>query len=131
MFSGCTSNHCKRVLKAAKLAYNHKKIVHHFPETWLLGLGELRTVFSTKINLLYLLYSTVLTCCLLHLIKQSCFLKSFLKPLILMTRVSLYLFSLLKLCISVTPKMIKKVIPNLDSSKASDPDCIPVVFLKK
>ena len=32
--------------------------------------------------------------------------------------------------ISVTPKMVKKVIMNLDSSKASGPDCIPVVVLK-
>ena len=31
--------------------------------------------------------------------------------------------------ISVTPKMVKKVITNLDSSKASSPDCIPVVVL--
>ena len=32
--------------------------------------------------------------------------------------------------ISVTPKMVKKVITNLDSSKASGPDCISVVVLK-
>ena len=32
--------------------------------------------------------------------------------------------------ISVTPKIVKKVITNLDSSKASAPDCIPVVVLK-
>ena len=32
--------------------------------------------------------------------------------------------------ISVTPKMVKKVIMNLDLTKASGPDCIPVVFLK-
>ena len=32
--------------------------------------------------------------------------------------------------ISVTPKMVKKVITNLDSSKASGPDCIPMVILK-
>ena len=32
--------------------------------------------------------------------------------------------------ISVTPKMVKKVIPNFDLSKASGPDCIPVVVLK-
>ena len=32
--------------------------------------------------------------------------------------------------ISITSKMVKKVIPNLDSSKASGPDCIPVVVLK-
>ena len=31
--------------------------------------------------------------------------------------------------ISVTPKMVKKVIINLDLSKASGPDCIPVVVL--
>ena len=32
--------------------------------------------------------------------------------------------------ICVTPKMVKKVIMNLDLSKASGPDCIPVVVLK-
>ena len=32
--------------------------------------------------------------------------------------------------ISVTPKMVKRVITNLDSSKESGPDCIRVVFLK-
>ena len=32
--------------------------------------------------------------------------------------------------ISVTSKMVKKVITNLDLSKASGPDCIPVVVLK-
>ena len=36
----------------------------------------------------------------------------------------------LKLHVSVTPKMVKKIIMNLDLSKASDPDCIPVVVLK-
>ena len=36
----------------------------------------------------------------------------------------------LKLHISATPKMVKKVIMNLDFSKASGPDCIPVVVLK-
>ena len=33
--------------------------------------------------------------------------------------------------ISVTPKIVKKVITNLDSSKVPGPDCIPVVVLKK
>ena len=32
--------------------------------------------------------------------------------------------------ISVAPSMVKKVIINYDSSKASGPDCIPVVVLK-
>ena len=36
----------------------------------------------------------------------------------------------LKLHISVTPKMVKKVITNLDYSKKYGPDCIPVVVLK-
>ena len=33
----------------------------------------------------------------------------------------------LKLHISVTPKMLRKVVMNLDLSKAFVPDCIPVV----
>ena len=32
--------------------------------------------------------------------------------------------------ISVTPKMVKRVIMNFDLSKGSGPDCIPVVVLK-
>ena len=32
--------------------------------------------------------------------------------------------------ISVTPRILKKVIMNLDLSKAFGPDCIPVVVLK-
>ena len=32
--------------------------------------------------------------------------------------------------ISITPKMAKKAITNLDLSKASGPDCIPVIVLK-
>ena len=32
--------------------------------------------------------------------------------------------------ISVTPKKVRKVVMNLDLSKASGPDCIPVVVLK-
>ena len=51
-----------------------------------------------------------------------------------MTQVSLPFFlsrTNLKLHdISVTPKMAKKVIMDLDLSKASGPECIPVVVLK-
>ena len=32
--------------------------------------------------------------------------------------------------ISVTPKMVRKVVMNLDLSKASGPECIPMVLLK-
>ena len=50
-------------------------------------------------------------------------------------RISLPVFSFrtnLKLHnIYVTLKMVKKVITDLDSSKLSGPDCIPVVVLKK
>ena len=41
------------------------------------------------------------------------------------SRTNLKLYS-----ISVTPKMVKKVIVNLDLSKASSPDCILMVVLK-
>ena len=59
--------------------------------------GELQIVFSTKVSLLYLLYSTAQRCCLLHLIKQDCLIKTFLRHLILKTWVSLLLLSLLEL----------------------------------
>ena len=36
----------------------------------------------------------------------------------------------MKLHIFITPKMVKKVITNLDSSKTCGPGCIPVVVLK-
>ena len=59
--------------------------------------GILLIVFSTKANLLYLLYSTAQRCSLLHLIRQNCLLKTFLRTLIQITQVSLYLLSLLQL----------------------------------
>ena len=101
----------------------------------LVTFGKLPKVFLTKVNLVYLLYSTTRRCCLLHPIKQNYLLKTFLRTLILMTQVSPYLFFLsgtnLKLHnISVTPKKVKKDIMNLDLSKASGLDCIPVVVLK-
>ena len=62
-----------------------------------LGSRNLPIVFSTKVNLLYCLNSMDQRCCLLHLIKQNCFLITFLRTLILKTQVSLYLFYLVKL----------------------------------
>ena len=71
------------------------------------------------------------SCCLLHLIKQNCLSKN---SNIDYSGISLPVFPLktnLKLHnISVSPKMLKKVIINLDLSQASGPDCIPVVVLK-
>ena len=95
------SNHWKRVLEVAKLAYatktkesiNSKKL-----GSW--DFWRMAIVFSTKVNLLYLLYSTTWKCCLLLLIKQNCLLKTFLRTLIFMTWISLYLFSLLELILN-------------------------------
>ena len=123
------------------------------PRNLALGtLGKLPIVFSTNVNLLYLFYSTAQRCCLLYLLKQNCFLKTFLRTLNLYelpfaaeghfsrssslddSGISLPVFpsrTNLKLhYISVTPKMVRKVIMNLDLSKASGPDCIPVIVLK-
>ena len=74
-------------------------------------------------------------CCLLHLIKQNYLLKTFLKNSNLDdSGISLPVFpsrTNLKLHnISMTPKMVQKVMTKLDSSKVSGPDCIPVVVLK-
>ena len=91
------SNRCKRVLGAAKLAYATKK-TPSLPRNLALGtFGELLIVSSTKVNPLYLLYSTDQRCCLLHLIKQNYLLKTFTRTQILITLVYLYLFSLREL----------------------------------
>ena len=47
----------------------------------LVTFDELLIVFSAKVNLLHLLYSTAQRCCLLHLIKQNCLLKTFLRTI--------------------------------------------------
>ena len=125
------NNHCKRVFEAAKLAHANKTNESITSQNIGSGtFGELPIVFSTKVNLLYLLYLTVRRCFLLHLLKQSCLLNSNLDD----SRISLPAFPCrtnLKLHnIFLTPKMVKKIIMNLDLSKASGPDCIPVVVLK-
>ena len=63
---------CKRVLKAAKLAYAMliKQKSPSLPRKLAVGtFGELLIVFSTKLNLLHFVYSTAKRCCLLHLKK--------------------------------------------------------------
>ena len=103
----------------------------------LVTFGELPIVFSTKVNLLDFLYWMPQRCCLLYLIKQNCFLKTFLRTLILMTQllmISLPVFSSrtnLKLhIISITSNIVKKVLMNLDLLNASGPDCILEVVPK-
>ena len=82
------SNCCIRVLGSAKLAYVTKTKKSITSQKLLRTFGELLIVFSTKVNLLYFLYSTDWMCCLLHLIKQNYLLKTFLRPLVLVTLVS-------------------------------------------
>ena len=74
-------------------------------------------------------------CCCLHLIKQNYLLKTFprtqnfddsgISVPVFPSRTNLKWHN-----ISITPKMVKKVITNLDSSKKSGPNCIPVGLLK-
>ena len=90
-------------------------------------------VFSTKVNLLYLLCSMEVLSSASD--KATLFAKNFSKNSNLCDlSISLPVFpsrTNMKLHnISITPKMVKKVITNLDLSNASGPDCIPVVVLK-
>ena len=83
----------KGFLKLPKLHMLIKQKSLSLPRNLALGtFGEFLIVLSPKVDLLYLLYSTARSCCLLHLIKQNCELKSFLRTLILLTQVSLHLF---------------------------------------
>ena len=94
-FRQASSNHCKRFLKLPNLHMLIKQKSPSLSGNLARGaFGELPIVFSTKVNLLYLFYSTARRCCLLHLTKQNYLLKTFLRTLILMTQVSLYLISL-------------------------------------
>ena len=74
---------------------------------------KLLIVFSTKVNLLYLPYSTAWVCCLPNIFRKFPF-KNYLK----------------KHNIPVTPKLVKKAITKVDMSKTPGRDCIPVVALK-
>ena len=69
-----------------------------------------------------------------HPLKQIGVMKTFLITLILMTQISIYLFSLVEIIenyiIAITPKLVKKVAINFDSSKLPGPDCIPVIVQK-
>ena len=87
-----------------------------------LALGTFRKlliVFPKMLNLVYFLYSLAQRSSNLHL-------RTFLRTLTLITnRTNLELHN-----ISVTLKMVKMVIRNLNLSKASGADCILVVVLK-
>ena len=130
------SNHCKRVLEAAKLAYATKTkeyITSRKPDSqdfWRIAnsvLSKGKSAIPPLFNGPEVLSSAS--------DKAKLFVKRFSENSYLEdSGISLTFFfsgTNLKLHnISVTPKMVKKVIANLDSSKVSDPDCIPVVVLK-
>ena len=92
------SNHCKRVLEAAKLAYANKTKESITSQE--LGSCDFWQIANSVLNKGKSAIPPLFDgrkCCLLHLIKQNCLLKTFLRTVILKTQVSLYLFSLLEL----------------------------------
>ena len=129
-------NRCKRVLEAAKLAYANKTKESITSQKlgsrdfWQIANSVLNKGISTippLFNGPEVLSSTS--------DKAKLFAKNFSKNSNLDdSGISLPVFpsrTNLKLHnISITPKMVKKVITHLDSSKASGPDSIPVVVLK-
>ena len=130
------SNHCKMVLEVAKLAYATKtkeSITSQKLGSWDFWriansvLNKGKSAIPPLFNGLEVLSSAS--------DKAKLFAKSFSKNSNLdVSGISLLVFpsrTNLKLHnISITPKMVKKAITNLDSSKASGPDCIPLVVLK-
>ena len=92
--------------------------------------GELLIVFSTKVNLFNRLEVLSSASDKAKLFVENFSLNSNLDD----SGASLPVYpsrTNLKLCnISVTPKMVRTVVVNLDLSKAFGPNCIPVVVLK-
>ena len=130
------SNHCKRVLEAAKRAYANKTKEsitsqklgsRDFWRTANSVLSKGKSAIHPLLNDPEVLSSAS--------DKAKLFAENFsLNSNLDDSGVSLPVFpsrTNLKLhIISVSPKMVKKVIMNLDLSKATGPDCIPVVVLK-
>ena len=120
------SNCCKRVLEAAKLAYA-TKTKDFITSQKLVSRDFWQIANSVLFNGPEVLSSAS--------DKAELFAKNFSKNSNLDdSGISLPVFpsgTNLKLHnISTTPKMVKKVITNLDSSKVYGPDCIPVMILK-
>ena len=91
------SNLCKRVLEAANLAYATK--TNESITSQKLGSQDFWQLVNRVLNKVKSAVPPLFAqrCCLLHLIKQNCSLKTFLITLISMTRMSLYLFFFLEL----------------------------------
>ena len=131
------NNHCKRVLKAAKLEYSNKtkesitsqKLGSHW-DLWQIAnsvLNEGKSAIPLLFNSPEVLSSAPDKAKLFpkNFSKNSNLNNSGVSLLVFPSRTNLKLHN-----ISLTPKMVKRVIMNLDLSKASGPDCIPVVVLK-
>ena len=123
------SNCCKRVLEAAKLAYANK--TKEFITSQKLSSWDFWRIAN---SVLYkgrsAIHGRVLSSAS---DKGKLIAKNFSNSNLDDSGISLPVFpsrTNLKLHISVTPTMVKKIIMNLDLSKASGPDCIPVVVLK-
>ena len=127
------SNHCQRVLEAAKLAYANK-IRESFLRNLTLGtFGELLVPNKAKSAIPCLFNSSEVFSSVSD--KAKLFAENFSKNSNLDgLDISLPVFPFstnLKLHdISVTPRLIKKVIANHDLLKVYVPDCVSVVILK-
>ena len=130
------SNRCKRVLEAAKLAYANKTkesiTSQKFgsQDFWLIAnsvVNKVKSASPTLFNGPQVLSSASDKVKLLaeNFSKNFNLDDSCISLPVFPSRANLKLHN-----ISITPKMVKKVSRNLDSSKASCPDCIPVVVLK-
>ena len=130
------SNRCKRVLEAGKLAYANKtkesitskKLGSH--DFWRIAnsvLNEGKSAILPLFNGPEVLSSPSDKTKLFaeNFSKNSNVDDSGISLPVFPSRTNLKLHN-----ISVTPKMVRKVVMNLDLSKASGPDCIPVVVLK-
>ena len=130
------SNRCKRVLEAAKLAYANKakesitsqKLSSR--DFWQIAnsvLNKGKSAIPPPFNGPEVLSSASDKAKLFaeNFSKNSNLDDSGISLPVFLSRTNLKLHN-----ISVTPKMVKKVITNLDLLKASGPDCIPVVVRK-
>ena len=129
------SNRCKRVLEAAKLAYANK--TKEFITSQKLGFCDSWRIANSVLNkgksAIPLFNGPEVLSSASD--KAKLFTENFsLNSNLDDSGISLHVFpstTNLKLHnISVTPKMVRKVVMNLDLPKASCPDCIPLVFLK-
>ena len=130
------SNHCKRVLEAAKLAYttktkesitSQKLGSRYFWRIANIVLNKGKSGIPPLFNGLEVLSSASDEAKLFaeNVFKNSNLDYSDISLPVFPSRTNLKLHN-----IYVTPKMVKIVVKNLDLSKSSSPDCIPVVVLK-